>query len=56
MTYPTFISYGSGTWGSLSSAMFLMSGIWGDLLLIRFALVMAYAFLIIHAFMGELSN
>ena len=45
-------SYGTGSWGTLSSLFFLFSALFDDLLLVRFCLMMAYVTLVINISLG----
>ena len=56
MIYPSFRRptrrYGATSYGTLSSFCFLLSGLFSDLLLVRYSLVLAYSFLIISILLG----
>ena len=44
--------YGTTSYGTLSCFCFLLSGLFSDLLLVRYSLVLAYSFLIISIILG----
>lgn len=44
--------YGTGSYATLSSICFLLSGVFADVLLVRWSLVFAYSFLIITILLG----
>ena len=44
--------YGTTSYGTLSCFCFLLSGLFSDLLLVRYSLVLAYSFLIISILLG----